>query len=149
MADGISLDFSDVVKLAASLGKVADNAGEEIRKAVEVTARRVKDDWRDPLKGSQHLPGGAASVTYSLGSSGESFLRDVFNSGSGELANAVTAEIGPELKGQGPLVGMLEYGTPTTGARGFGAAALEKNQGDFEKGLTKALEDAEKKAGLL
>jgi predicted secreted protein len=149
MADGINFDFSDIVKLAADLGTVPENAGDDIRKAVEVTARHVKDDWREPLQGSQHIPGGAASVTYSMGSEGESLVREVLNSGSFDLANTVVAEIGPELKGQGAIVGMLEYGTPTTGARGFGAAALEKNQADFEKGLEKALRDAEGKAGLL
>ena len=132
MPDGIDLDLTDVLKLAADLGEIPDDAQKFIRKAVEVTARHVRDDWRDPLKGSEYLPGGAYTVSYD-------FKPD---------PTGIAAEVGPELRGQGPLVGMLEYGTPTVGARGYGAAALERNQGDFEKGLSLAVEDAQKKAGL-
>jgi len=138
MADNLKFDFSDVLKLAADLGQVPDNAGPNIRKAVEVTARNVKDTWRDSLKGSKHIPRGPSSVSYDI--KGESAL-----SGS-----SVTAEIGPTVGagGVGGLVGMLEYGTPTSGPTGFGARALQENEGDFQRGLEIALQQAERKAGL-
>jgi hypothetical protein len=41
----------------------------------------------------------------------------------------------------GGLVGALEYGTPTTPPTGFGHAALQKNEDDFEKGLAEAVKD--------
>ena len=122
-------DFSEVTALAADLGKAAKIAPENVAKAVAVTARKVQMDWREPLNGSEYLPGGAAAVTYEL----KGF--------SGAFGSAISAEIGPELRGQGPLVGMLEYGTPNTGARGYGAEALRRNQEDFERGILKAVGD--------
>ena len=94
--------------------------------AMTVNALKIKRDWQEPLKGSESLPGGAASVTYDVKK----------RRGSAE------AEIGPELRGQGPLVGMLEYGTPNTGPRGYGAEALRKNVEDLERGLSAAVGDA-------
>lgn len=124
-----SFDFSEINALAADLAKAPAKVIPNIVKALQVTAGHVKDDWREPLSGSESLPGGAASVTYEM------------KSGASLTGSAISVEIGPELKGQGPLVGMLEYGTPTTGARGYGAAALKKNEPDFERGILKATED--------
>jgi hypothetical protein len=122
-------DFSEVTALAADLSKAAKIAPENVAKAVAVTARKVQMDWREPLNGSEYLPAGAAAVTYEL------------KGAAGIGGSAISAEIGPELRGQGPLVGMLEYGTPNTGARGYGAEALRRNQEDFERGILKAVED--------
>ena len=124
-----SFDFSEINELAADIARAPAKVIPNIVKALQVTAGHVKDDWREPLSGSESLPGGAASVTYEM------------KSGASLLGSAISVEIGPELKGQGPLVGMLEYGTPNTGARGYGAAALAKNQEDFEQGIYKATED--------
>ena len=137
MVDGVSVDFTDILKLAADLGKVPDNAGPKLRQAVEVTSRKVKDDWRASLKGSESIPGGAASVSYDLTVRSPRIA-----------ATSLTSEIGPKIGGPGALVGMLEYGTPTTGPTGYGAAALERNQNDFQRGLEIALEQAERAAGL-
>lgn len=133
---GIGFDFSEVLKLAADLGEVPDNAGKNIRKAVEVTARKVKDAWKSDVSGSSLAPGGERAISYDL------------KGGNAIRGSEITAEIGPELGGAGSLVGLVEYGTPTTGPRGYGAAALERNQEDFQKGLEIALEQAERAAGL-
>lgn len=125
----IKFDFSEVTALAADLSNAAKIAPVKVRQAVEVTARHVKDDWREPLNGSESLPGGASTVTYEI------------KGAAGVGGSAISAEIGPELRGQGPLVGMLEYGTPTTGPRGYGAEALRRNEDDFEKGIRMATED--------
>lgn len=122
----INADFSEITKLAADLSSAGAKVVPFVRKAVEVTARNVKEDWQEPLKGSATVPGGAASISYDLKVG----------------ADGVEAEVGPELKGQGPIVGMLEYGTPNTGPTGYGAAALQKNERDFVEGLSKALGDA-------
>jgi hypothetical protein len=136
MADGFQVDFSDVLRLAASIEEAPAAASRRIRQAVVVTARNVKDDWQEPLKGSATIPGGARSVSYDI------------TGGHGIRAEEIRADIGPVLEGQGPIVGMLEYGTPSIGPRGYGAAALEKNQEDFQRGLQIALEQAEREAGL-
>jgi hypothetical protein len=133
---GIGFDFSEVLKLAADLGEVPDKAGPNIRKAVEVTARKIKDDWRNEVAGSNLAPGGESAISYDL------------RGGNAIRGSEITAEIGPELGGAGSLVGLVEYGTATSGPRGYGAAALERNQEDFQKGLEIALEQAERAAGL-
>lgn len=126
----IDFDFSELTRLAADLGKAPRVAAANVVKALEVTANRVKDDWREPLEGSEHVPGGARAVTYEV------------TTGASILASAISAEVGPVIGGPGAIVGMLEYGTPSTGPRGFGAEALRKNQDDFERGVLKAAEDA-------
>lgn len=123
--------MDDLTRLAADLSAAPAKAAPLIRKAVEVTARYVRDDWREPLKGSQYVPAGAYSVTYDM------------RGGAGLRGAAIEAEIGPELgRNQGAIVGILEEGTPTTGPRGFGLVALQKNEADFEKGLAIAVEQA-------
>ena len=131
MADGISFDFSDLNALAAHIDSAPGKMAKNVVTAVKVTAHHVKDDWRAPLSGSETVPGGAASISYDIKGSASALLGK----------SVVEAEIGPELKGQGPIVGILEYGTPNTGARGYGAEALHKNEGDFVKGIEKATED--------
>lgn len=114
-----TFDFSELSKLAADLGAVPEKVQKNVRTATEVTARHVKDDWRKPLEQSESVPRGAQAVSYDIAVSSE----------------GVTAEIGPAIGGPGALVGMLEYGTPSTPPTGYGHAALQKNEEDFIKGL--------------
>jgi hypothetical protein len=120
-----TFDFSELSKLAADLGEVPAKVTANAKKAVEVTSRHVKDDWREPLSQSESVPRGAQSVSYdiSVGSEG------------------ITGEVGPVTGGPGSLVGMLEYGTPTTPPTGYGHAALQKNEADFIRGLEIAAGD--------
>lgn len=131
MAGGF--DFSEINKLAADLGQVPDNAGPFLRQAITGTSMGVKKAWQAPLKGSASLPGLAAAVTFDIKSDGKS----------------IESEIGFDLsRGQGPLGGISEYGSPTIAGRGYGLKALEENQPDFIKGIEAALADALRKAGL-
>jgi len=114
-----TFDFSELSKLAGDLGASTVNVQKNARIAVEVTARHVKDDWRKPLSQSERIPRGAQAVSYDVTTGPE----------------GITAEIGPVIGGPGALVGMLEYGTPTTPPTGYGHAALQKNEEDFIKGL--------------
>lgn len=135
MPDGFDVDFSELIKLAASFDELPREAPKFVAKAIEVTARHVKDDWRDSLKGSPSIPSGPGTISYDVKSDRQS----------------ISAEVGPEVGkgGVGGLVGALELGIPgKAGPTGFGHGALQKNQGDFEKGLTEALKDAERAAGL-
>jgi hypothetical protein len=128
-----SFDFSELDKLTADLGQVPAKVRGNVRKSLEVTARHVKDDWREPLKQSASIPQGAYTVSYDIGSD---------NSPKADIV----AEIGPEARGRGShwvggLVGALEYGTPTTPPTGYGHEALRKNHADFVKGLEIAAGD--------
>ena len=130
MSGGVSFDFSEINDLAADIGKGMRVVPEKIAAHVAETAQKVQKDWQEPLKGSEYLPGGAGSVTWEIKGSASAILG----------RSAISAEVGPVLRGQGPLVGMLEYGTPNTGARGFGAAALKANESGFRQGVIDATE---------
>jgi hypothetical protein len=123
---GIEFNLDELHELTADLTHAPKLALENVRKALEVTARHVKDDWRDKLKGSENLPAAAASVSYEFKGIGTVF------------GSALSCEIGPTLTGQGPLAGMIEYGTPTVSPRGYGLAALQQTQADFVKGINEA-----------
>lgn len=137
MADGIEVDFSELDRLAADLGSVPDNAGKNIRKAVEITSLRVKRAWQQPLKGSEQLP----RLPYALGY--DISLARVF--GTTGLHSVIGFD---KNQPQGALGNISEFGTPTTTGRGFGLKALADNEDDFAKGLEIAVEQAEREAGL-
>jgi len=126
-------DFSALDKLAADLGNVSRDTQKNVRKAVEVTARKVKDSWRDKLKGSSTLPGLPGAVSYDVKSP----------------AGAVEGEIGFDKgRPQGALGNVSEFGTPKVGPRGFGLASLEENQDDFVEGIQIAASDSLSENGL-
>lgn len=131
MAD---FDFSDITKLAADLGAVSSETQPNVRKAVEVTARKVKDSWRNKLRGSGYLPGLPRVVSYDIEQPG----------------GAVEAEVGfTKHSGQGDLGNVSEFGVPgRTGPRGFGLASLKENEDDFVKGIGLAVDGTLKEADL-
>jgi hypothetical protein len=126
----IDIDFSELTKLVADLNDAPRKVIPKVVQALHESAKKVQEDWREPLKGSEYVPGGAGSVTYDV------------EAGGSLLASAITAEVGPRTGGPGSLVAMLEYGTPTTGPRGYGAEALRRNEAAFERAVGDAAEDA-------
>lgn len=137
MGDGVEFDFSEFDLLSADIGEAAKGARVEIRTALEVTARHVKDAWRGKLEGSETLPALPYAVTYDVD------RNKVFG------VDVIEAEIGfDKSRTQGPLGNISEFGTPTTPPRGYGHAALEENQEDFERGVEIALDKALREAGL-
>lgn len=134
---GIEFDFSELEQLAADLGKAGSNAGPFVRKAVEVTARNVRDDWRDAAKGMAHAPAFPYSITYDL----------IGFQGFG--ATVLDAEIGPDkTRTQGALGNLIEFGSRNNPPKGLGHGALQRNEEDFVTGLEKAIDDAMREAGL-
>lgn len=137
MSDTIVFDFSELDQLAADLGEVPTNAGRYVRQAVEVSARNVRDDWRENLQGLAHAPALPYAVTYDI----------AVLQGFGQ--SVCKAEIGPDKeRPQGALGNFTEFGSVHNAPRGDGHAALQKFEKDFEYGLNKALEDAEKASGF-
>lgn len=134
MAD---FDFSELTQLAADLGEVGENVGPNIRKAITGTSLGVKKAWQEPLRGSKTLGGLVPALSFDITTA------QVFG------VSVIKSEIGFDKdKAQGPLGNISEFGSPTIAGRGYGIAALEANQEDFQRGLEKATEDAEKEAGL-
>lgn len=137
----MDVDVSELDRLAADLGSVGDNSGPFVRKAVEVAARNVKNDARDAVRGRKHFKGGASAIDYEL----KGF--------QGFGATVLDAEIGYDKgKPGGKLGNLIEFGAPrSNNSLPPGSelqTALKKNQGDFESGLEKAVDDALRRYGL-
>lgn len=151
MGDGVEVDFSDVLKLAADLGEVPKNAGPRINSAVRFTAGLIKDEVRGRLTGEWR--GAVGSVDYDVKSDGHSIVSEVGydkDKPGGALGNlrefgAPNAPSGVLTKhGFVPFAGTHAPRAPHNDL----AIALTDNQADFQHGLEKALKDAEREAGL-
>ena len=126
--DGFSFDFSELNTLAADLGEAPVKVIPFARKAVEVTARNVKDDWRKEAK-RKGLKQYAGAVDYDM---------------QLDTDGSIGADIGPNLgKAQGTF-GFVEdaAGGVRSAPQHAGRNAAKKNEADFEKGLLQAGEDA-------
>ncbi|WP_416444718.1 hypothetical protein AB3K78_15475 [Leucobacter sp. HNU] len=162
-------DFSELMKLAADLEKVPENSGKWLRKAVEVSARNVKDTAIEKVRSRTYFSGAARAIDYEV-QAGGSNVRSLLGGGSNEL----TAEIGYNKDRPGSAFGhMAEFGAPR--ARAFKTvmrggelvdvpvkgkpprplppggelqAALHENEGDFVAGIEAAIDDALKESGL-
>lgn len=120
----IEYDFSDLMKLAADLGKVPADVAPNVKKAVQVTALKVKKDWSAEAKRSG-LAGYAASVDFDLK----------------ESRSGVEAEIGPNLGRNQGSFGFVEDGGGgvKSAPQHAGRNASRKNEADFVTGLEKAI----------
>jgi hypothetical protein len=137
MSDGISIDFSEIDQLSASLGNVRANAGKYLRSAVAFTAKNIDKDWERESKGLQHAPAFPYSITYDI------------STFAGFGVSVIQADIGPDKdRAQGALGNLIEFGSVNNPPQGLGHGALQRNEADFEKGLSLALEDAERDAGV-
>jgi hypothetical protein len=124
-------DFSELMELAADLTGVPAEANRNVKKALEVTARNVKDDWR---QGAEIGRGEGYSERYA-----SSIFYDIKYPGG-----AIEAEIGPELGRPGASAGFLEDapGGVLAAPQHAGRDALEANEEDFLTGLEIAITNA-------
>lgn len=126
----------DLNSLARDLGEIPKATAPFVRKAVEVSARNIKDSIRDEYSGARALPGASRSISYDLKGS------------TGTRLGGISAEIGPELGGQGSIVGLVDEGAPRTPGRKRIPKALNDESPGFEKGIELAIEDGLRAAGL-
>lgn len=138
MADSMSFDFSELDKLAADLGEVAPTAGPLINSAVQYTSKETVKSAQKKVGRRKHFKQAAQAIDYEV--------KVVF----GQL---IQSEIGYDKdKTAGPLGNLIEFGAEdSTNSLAPGnelQRALHENEEDFVKGLEKAIEDAEKKAGF-
>jgi hypothetical protein len=129
MADSVSMDFSDLLKLSADLGTVPVEAVHRVRQATEISIRNVKDTWQKAaaVSNPEHAKRYPNSIDYDmeLGTNGE-----------------ISAVAGPNLaKSQGAL-GFLEDapGGVSASPQHNDRLALALNIGDYERGLLIATE---------
>lgn len=98
------------------------------RQAVEVSARKVKDDARRRGAGSGYRRHYASSITY-----------DIKTAGPG----SVWAEIGPDkARRQGALGNLIEFGSAKNAPIPHLGPALYAVQGDLLTGMHRAVRDA-------
>jgi hypothetical protein len=126
----------DLNALARDLGEIPKATAPFVRKAVEVSARNIKDLIRDEYSGARSLPGASRSISYDLHGS------------TGSRLGGISAEIGPELGGQGSIVGLVDEGAPRTPGRKRIPKALSDEAPGFERGIEIAIADGLKAAGL-
>lgn len=119
-------DFSELNELAADLSRVPDTANRFIKKALEVTARSIKDDWRQGADRTG-LGAYALDVDYDVAVN------------PGELY----AEIGPTIGDSGSF-GFVENagGSIRSAPQHAARDALRANEDDFVRGLEIAVFDA-------
>lgn len=122
--------------LARDLGEIPKATAPFIRKAVEVSARNIKDIIKDEYSDARALPGASRSISYDL------------KGNTGARLGGITAEIGPELGEQGSIVGLVDEGAPRTPGRKRIPKALTQEAPGFEQGIQKAIDDGLRAAGL-
>jgi hypothetical protein len=130
-------DENGLNELVRQIGEVPRQVGPKLRQAVEHTAFRIKKQISDEYNGSRNLPSASGSITYEIRGT------------TGAVLGGISAEIGPDLnRRQGPVVGMVDVGTPRTPGRQRIPKALADNEEDFDRGIQKAVEDGMSEAGL-
>jgi len=92
------MSLGDLLKEFEALASKVE--GQALRKAMQVEAFRMKQEWRENVRGTRGLPGLAAAVSY-----------DVTRTGPAEI----TAEVGYDKTGQGNLGNLAEFGSSQHG----------------------------------
>ncbi|MFE7609245.1 hypothetical protein [Streptomyces celluloflavus] len=127
MSTGTSITITGAIETAASFTRASAALRMTSRQAVEVSARRIKEDARRRISGHPHLPHYPHSITYDLRSS----------------AAGPWAEIGPDKsRTQGPLGNVIEFGTRNNAPIPHIGPAFEAGVPDFVHGMTRAVTDA-------
>lgn len=118
-------DFAELRELAADLTAAPIETRPFIRKALQVTAQNIKDDWRKGANRSG-LARYAADITYE----------------TKEKAAEIEAEIGPTIGDSGSF-GLVEDGGGgvKSAPQHAGRDAMEANEQDFIDGIEIALAD--------
>ena len=103
MADGFTLDMSEVRTAIADMRAVDERLNSWVTDSVERGAVNIKNQLRDEMGQSRHFRGAARGITYDLKSS--------HSDGVGTIA----AEIGPEKGKPGSLANIAYFGTSKGG----------------------------------
>lgn len=141
MTDGLKLDFSELAQLGADLGKVPETAGPFLNSALQFTSKEVARAAQRKVGKRRHFKQAAAAIDYEV------------TTFQGFGVSVIQSEIGYDKeKSAGSLGNLIEFGAPgSLNALTPGnelVTSLHEQEDDFEKGLLRATEDAERKVGL-
>lgn len=124
MADVEILGLQAVV---ANLEAVPARLAVNVRTAVQITSRKIRDDARSRIAGHRYLPAYPYSITYD----------------TTYTAEGVMGEIGPDKgRAQGPLGNIVEYGTSKNAPIPHLGPALDANADDLAAGVEIAVQQA-------
>ena len=134
----IDFDFTELNTLSADLGKVAGNTGPFINSAVQFTSNLIKEAAQKSVSdGDPRWKALPSAIDYEV------------TTFQGFGASVIQSDIGySKGKGAGKLGNVREFGTPKVSPHLDLQTALTANEADFEKGITRAIDDALKAGGL-
>lgn len=128
--------MSDLDALHRDLGKPGVYVGPEVKRALEVTAFKMKESWQEAAEGPSgvHARAYPTSVDYDV---------------TTRLPHW-EAEIGPSLGRRQGALGILEEanGGVRAAPQNVRAGVVKANEADFEKGMDAAVDDVLRRAGL-
>lgn len=119
MANGASIDVSELQKLSASFAVASSRVGPDARAAVSKGALNVKTDTREHVSDDPYWKRLAQTVNYSM--TGNAFYS--------------AADVGYEDKGQGELAGIYEFGSVKRAPHPTLIPAFEREAPRFEKAM--------------
>jgi hypothetical protein len=121
-----SFDFTELDALIADMGDVPRRLHANVRKAVQVSAQDVRDDWR----GASRSASGRHARAYP-------FAIDYDIEGR---ADGITAEVGPNTDKKHGTLGFLEEGVAemNTSPQNASRLAVKANQDNFIRGILMA-----------
>jgi hypothetical protein len=134
MPDGMTSDFGGIADFARRLEQVAVNAGPYLNSALQKTSGLIKEDARASVRaGNKRWRALPRTIDYEI---------SVFQ---GFGSTVIQADIGYNRDFPAAQVGNLrEYGSVKVPPHNDLQIAAEKNRADFEDGINRALEDAER-----
>lgn len=144
------LDYTELSELARDLGNLSSpQVVEAVEKAVGHSALGVKNAWNASLYTEGHARLTGRSISYDVGT-GQGMRLFAIDPGDTAGPGTIVAEIGPK-GGQGKQAGvvrLLENGSVHNAPHGYGSAAIQENEADFEETIAFAIWAAEREAGL-
>jgi len=138
----IEFDFSELNTLAADIGAVPDAVIPQVRQAVEITARHIKDDAQAyAAKGPISARSYSRSIDYEMELDTDSEISAQIGPNLGKYGR-LTRSIGrkPVRGGIAAAFGFVEEGGARVAPQRNLQRAERDNLADFERGILKATE---------
>lgn len=120
----MKIDTTQLAGLARDLQDAASEVRGDVAKVVKKGATNVKRDWRANAQASagRHAAQYPSTINYDI--------KD----------NGLTAEVGPEKRGQGNFGAFLEYGSVNNPPHNDGKRAIDAEQPRFEKEIANLID---------